>query len=113
MEALYPDGRREMLSQVTDFNFNWHNMYIYADNVAPLLPKGTILHLLACARQHEREPLEPRSRSVGRLGRPHDRRDGPRVVEHHVTSATRNSRPSSQNGRNPSRRLAASAQAQR
>jgi hypothetical protein len=47
MEALYPDGRREMLSQVTDFNFNWHNMYIYADNVAPLLPKGTILHLLA------------------------------------------------------------------
>jgi hypothetical protein len=47
MEALYPDGRREMLSQVTDFNFNWHNMYIYGDNVAPLLPKGTILHLLA------------------------------------------------------------------
>jgi hypothetical protein len=47
MEALYPDGRREMLSQVSDFNFNWHNMYIYADDVAPLLPKGTILHLLA------------------------------------------------------------------
>jgi hypothetical protein len=47
MEALYPDGRREMLSQVTDFNFNWHNMYIYADEVAPLLPKGTILHFIA------------------------------------------------------------------
>jgi hypothetical protein len=47
MEALYPDGRREMLSQVTDFNFNWHNMYIYADEAAPLLPKGTILHLIA------------------------------------------------------------------
>jgi hypothetical protein len=47
MEALYPDGRREMLSQVTDFNFNWMNMYIYADDVAPLLPKGTILHLVA------------------------------------------------------------------
>jgi hypothetical protein len=47
MEALYPDGRREMLSQVTDFNFNWHNMYIYMDDAAPLLPKGTILHLLA------------------------------------------------------------------
>ena len=47
MEAIYPDGRREMLSQVTDFNFNWHNMYIYDDDVAPLLPKGTILHLLA------------------------------------------------------------------
>ena len=44
MEAIYADGRREMLSQVTDFNFNWHNMYIYADDAAPLLPKGTILH---------------------------------------------------------------------
>ena len=47
MEAMYPDGRREMLSQVTNFNFNWHNMYIYADDAAPLLPKGTILHFLA------------------------------------------------------------------
>jgi mono/diheme cytochrome c family protein len=47
MEALYPDGRREMLSQVADFNFNWHNMYIYADDAAPLLPKGTMLHFIA------------------------------------------------------------------
>jgi hypothetical protein len=47
MEAIFPDGRREMLSQVTDFNFNWHNMYIYADDAAPLLPKGTVLHFLA------------------------------------------------------------------
>jgi hypothetical protein len=47
MEALYPDGKREMLSQVTDFNFNWMNMYIYADDAAPLLPKGTILHFVA------------------------------------------------------------------
>ena len=47
MEAMYPDGKRETLSQVTDFNFNWHNMYIYADDVAPLLPKGTVLHFIA------------------------------------------------------------------
>jgi hypothetical protein len=47
MEAIYANGRREMLSQVTDFNFNWHNMYIYADDAAPLLPKGTILHFVA------------------------------------------------------------------
>jgi mono/diheme cytochrome c family protein len=47
MEAIYADGRRELLSQIADFNFNWHNMYIYADDVAPLLPTGTILHLLA------------------------------------------------------------------
>jgi mono/diheme cytochrome c family protein len=47
MEAIYPDGKRETLSQVADFNFNWHNMYIYADDAAPLLPKGTILHFIA------------------------------------------------------------------
>jgi hypothetical protein len=46
MEAIYGDGRREMLSQISDFNFNWHTMYIYSDDVAPLLPKGTILHFL-------------------------------------------------------------------
>jgi mono/diheme cytochrome c family protein len=46
MEAIYADGRREMLSQISDFNFNWHTMYIYADEAAPLLPKGTILHFL-------------------------------------------------------------------
>jgi hypothetical protein len=46
MEAIYADGRREMLSQISDFNFNWHNMYIYEDAVAPLLPKGTILHFV-------------------------------------------------------------------
>jgi mono/diheme cytochrome c family protein len=46
MEAIYADGRREMLSQISDFNFNWHNIYIYDDEVAPLLPKGTILHFV-------------------------------------------------------------------
>jgi hypothetical protein len=46
MEAIFPDGRREMLSQISDFNFNWHNMYIYDDDAVPLLPKGTILHFV-------------------------------------------------------------------
>ena len=32
-----------MLSAVTDYDFNWHNNYVYADDVAPLLPKGTVL----------------------------------------------------------------------
>ena len=40
MEAIYPDGRREMLSQVTDFNFNWHNMYIYDDDVGAAAAEG-------------------------------------------------------------------------
>ena len=28
---------------MSDFNFNWHNSYVYADDVAPLLPRGTII----------------------------------------------------------------------
>jgi hypothetical protein len=43
MEAIYPDGRKELLSLIDNFQFNWHNNYIYADDAAPLLPKGTVL----------------------------------------------------------------------
>jgi hypothetical protein len=43
MEAIYPDGRRELLSIIDNFQFNWHNNYIYEDHVAPLLPSGTVL----------------------------------------------------------------------
>ena len=43
MEAILPDGSRQMLSLVSKFDFNWHNNYVYADHAAPLLPKGTVL----------------------------------------------------------------------
>jgi hypothetical protein len=43
MEAVYPDGRKEVLSAVNNFQWKWHVNYIYADHVAPLLPKGTVL----------------------------------------------------------------------
>jgi hypothetical protein len=45
MEAILPTGQTMMLSYVDHFNFNWHNSYVYADDVAPLLPKGTILKI--------------------------------------------------------------------
>ena len=47
MEAIYPNGRTEMLSHVSNFDFNWHVNYVYTDDSAPVLPKGTILHLTA------------------------------------------------------------------
>ena len=47
MEAIYPNGRRQILSHVGDFNFNWHNSYVYADDVAPLLPLGTMIKITA------------------------------------------------------------------
>src|SRR5688572_13441195 len=43
MEAIYPDGRKEVLSMVSNFQWRWHVNYIYADSAAPLLPKGTVL----------------------------------------------------------------------
>ncbi len=43
LEAIYPNGRTEMLS-CSRFFFNWHLNYVYHDDVAPLLPSGTVLH---------------------------------------------------------------------
>jgi hypothetical protein len=45
MEAILPIGTTLMLSHVNNFNFNWHNNYVYADEAAPILPKGTILKI--------------------------------------------------------------------
>jgi len=36
-----------MLSYVDHFNFNWMNNYIYAEDSAPVLPKGTVIHVTA------------------------------------------------------------------
>ncbi|HLK46585.1 MAG TPA: cytochrome c [Bryobacteraceae bacterium] len=43
LEAIYPNGKAEMLS-CARFLFNWHLNYVYADDAAPLLPAGTVLH---------------------------------------------------------------------
>ena len=42
MEAILPNGKDEVLSYLPDFNFMWMTNYIYADDAAPVLPKGTI-----------------------------------------------------------------------
>ena len=47
LEAILPDGSRQVLSFVDKFNFNWMTNYIYADDVAPVLPKGTVIHVTA------------------------------------------------------------------
>jgi hypothetical protein len=47
MEAILPDGTTRMLSYVNNFQFNWHLNYIYADDSAPILPRGTILRITA------------------------------------------------------------------
>ena len=68
MEAILPDGSKQMLSAVTDYDFNWHNNYVYADDVAPLLPKGTVLQVHDLVRQHGVEEGQPGPEPVGRAG---------------------------------------------
>jgi len=47
VEAILPDGRNEVISYVSDFNFNWMTNYIFEDDAAPVFPKGTIIHVSA------------------------------------------------------------------
>lgn len=55
MEAIYPDvrpdsarpgpARTETLSCVSDYQFGWSMTYPYAEEVAPILPAGTVIHI--------------------------------------------------------------------
>ena len=46
LEAIKLDNTVEVLSSVDRFDFNWHVSYLYADDVSPLLPAGTVLHMI-------------------------------------------------------------------
>jgi hypothetical protein len=59
MEAILPDGTTQMLSYVDHFNFNWMNNYIYADDAAPVLPQGTIIHITAWYDNTVNNPNNP------------------------------------------------------
>jgi hypothetical protein len=47
LEAILPSGQVVLVSHVPNFTFNWHTAYVYADDAAPLLPKGTIMKISA------------------------------------------------------------------
>jgi hypothetical protein len=44
IEAIYPNMMTEQFNCV-NYDFNWQIVYNYADDVAPLLPAGTIIHV--------------------------------------------------------------------
>ena len=46
LEAINLDNTVTVLSSVDHFDFNWHVSYNYADHSAPLLPAGTVLHII-------------------------------------------------------------------
>src|SRR5436190_11031275 len=47
VEAILPTGQRQIVSYISNFNFNWMTNYIYDDDAAPVFPKGTIIHVTA------------------------------------------------------------------
>ncbi len=61
-------GRREMLN-CAGYNHNWVKVYTYEDDAAPLLPKGTMVHLIGWYNNSESNPrvVDPRNwRGYGR-----------------------------------------------
>ena len=55
VELIYPDSsanrlgnaKTETMSCVDRFKFDWHVSYEYADDVQPIVPAGTILHVIS------------------------------------------------------------------
>jgi len=58
LEVIYPTGRVETLS-CAKFRFNWHINYVYSDDVAPLLPAGSVLHAIMWHDNTARNPSNP------------------------------------------------------
>jgi hypothetical protein len=58
LEAINLNNTTTILSSVDHFNFNWHINYIYSDDVTPLLPAGTVLHMIGI---HDNTSANPRN----------------------------------------------------
>jgi hypothetical protein len=58
IEALYPDGRQEILSRM-GWDHRWQITYHYADHVQPLLPKGTVIIVTSWYDNTKANPNNP------------------------------------------------------
>ena len=63
VEAIYPNMRVKQLNCVNRFNNEWQIVYTYADDVAPLLPAGTILHIINWHDNSTKNPRNPDARN--------------------------------------------------
>jgi mono/diheme cytochrome c family protein len=60
MEAIYPGGHKvETLSCVSHYQFAWHLVYLYAEDEQPLLPAGTILHMISWYNNSPQNKFNP------------------------------------------------------
>lgn len=59
MEAIYPNGNREVLAFVDNFQWNWQINYIFDEDAAPLVPKGTMIITRAWHDNTANNPYNP------------------------------------------------------
>jgi hypothetical protein len=69
MEAIYPDvradsarpgpARADTLSCVSDYQFGWSITYNYAEDVSPVLPAGTVIHVTTWHDNSDNNPHNP------------------------------------------------------
>ena len=62
IEVIYQDNRRQTLS-CADWDFGWHIAYNYADDVQPLIPKGSMLHVTSWFNNSPSNPWAGDSRN--------------------------------------------------
>jgi hypothetical protein len=65
-EAVYPDGKREVLLSVPRYNFNWQSVYRLAEPKA--VPKGTKIHCTAHFDNSTKNPNNPDPTKLVRWG---------------------------------------------
>jgi thiol-disulfide isomerase/thioredoxin len=56
-ELIYPDGRRQTLLSVPRWDFNWQNVYQFAEPIK--VPKGTRIHAIAHWDNSRNNPYNP------------------------------------------------------
>jgi hypothetical protein len=78
--ADLPDNKTEQIN-CADWNFNWHIVSVYADDVAPIYPAGTSAARISWRQFGEQG--QPRSAQLGRQRQPDDRRDGICLITWH------------------------------
>ena len=76
-EAVYPDGRREVLLDVPRYEFEWQNVYVLSE--PKLMPEGSVLRCLARYDNSAGNPSNPDPKRDGHLGRADARRDARRL----------------------------------
>jgi hypothetical protein len=85
LELIYPDNRVETIS-CAHFNYNWHLVYPYADEVQPLVPAGTVLHVISWHDNSVANKFNPDAKNwVGRGNRTIDEMGFAWITWHDLT----------------------------